>query len=52
MQLTKFLGYLSLVAFILVGLGEYFLHDSTKILGHSEAYAFFEYVALEHLTAS
>ena len=52
MKLTKFLSYRGLVAFILVRLGEYFLHDSAEILGHSEVHAFFEYVPLEHLTAS
>ncbi len=50
MKLTKILGYLGLLASVLVGLGEYFLHYSPSILEHSEAYAFFKYVSLEHLT--
>ena len=50
MKLTKFLGYLGLVASILVGLGEYFLHYSPEILGHAEHYEFFKYVPLENLT--
>ena len=50
MKLTKFLGYLGLVASILVGLGEYFLHYSPEILGHAEHYEFFKYVPLENHT--
>ncbi|MDO7172949.1 DUF6796 family protein [Mariniflexile sp. AS56] len=50
MQLTKILGYLGLLASILVGLGEYFLHYSPHILEHAEDYAFFKYVRLENLT--
>ena len=50
MQLTKILGYLGLIASILVGLGEYFLHYSPSILEHSEDYEFFKFVASEHLT--
>jgi hypothetical protein len=50
MKLTKILGYLGLIASILVGLGEYFLHYSTEILGHAEDYEFFKFVPLENLT--
>ena len=50
MKLTKTLGYLGLLASILVGLGEYFLHYSPSILEHSKAYEFFKFVSLEHLT--
>ena len=50
MKLTKILGYLGLIASIFVGLGEYFLHYSTEILGHSENYAFFKFVPLKNLT--
>ncbi len=50
MKLTKTLGYLGLIASILVGLGEYFLHYSTNILGHSENYEFFKFVPLDNLT--
>lgn len=50
MKLTKTLGYLGLIASILVGLGEYFLHYSPSILEHSENYAFFKFVALDNLT--
>ncbi|MEO9503370.1 DUF6796 family protein [Nonlabens ulvanivorans] len=50
MNLTKSLGYLGILASILVGLGEYFLHYSSDILGHSEHYEFFKFVPLENLT--
>ncbi len=50
MKLTKTLGYLGLLASILVALGEYFLHYSTEILEHSKDYEFFKYVPLENLT--
>ena len=50
MKLTKNLGYLGLVASILVGLGEYFLHYSSDILEHSKDYEFFKFVSLENLT--
>jgi hypothetical protein len=50
MKLTKTLGYLGLVASILVGLGEYFLHYSLEILGHAENYEFFKFVSLNNLT--
>ena len=50
MKLTKILGYLGLVASILVGLGEYFLHYSPEILGNSDNYEFFKFVPLNHLT--
>ena len=51
MKLTKTLGYLGLIASILVGLGEYFLHYSPSILEHSENYQFFKFVSLNNLTA-
>lgn len=50
MKLTKTLGYLGLIASILVGLGEYFLHYSSEILGHAENYEFFNFVTLDNLT--
>ncbi len=50
MKLTKTLGYLGLVASILVGLGEYFLHYSSNILGHAENYEFFKFVSLDNIT--
>ena len=50
MKLTKILGYLGLIASILVGLGEYFLHYSDNILGHSDNYEFFKFVPLDNLT--
>jgi len=50
MKLTRSLGYLGLIASILVGLGEYFLHYSTEILGHAENYEFFKFVSLDSLT--
>jgi hypothetical protein len=50
MKTTKTLGYLGLLAAILVGFGEYFLHYSSNILDDSANYEFFKYVSLEHLT--
>jgi hypothetical protein len=50
MKLTKTLGYLGLIASILVGLGEYFLHYSPQILGNSDNYEFFKFVPLDNLT--
>ena len=50
MKLTNFLGYLGLLASILVGLGEHFLHYSPDILGHAKDYEFFKFVPLENLT--
>ena len=50
MKLTKTLGYLGLIASILVGLGEYFLHYSTNILEHSKEYEFFKFVSSNNLT--
>ncbi len=50
MKLTRILGYLGLIASILVGLGEYFLHYSPEILGHSDNYEFFKFVPLDNLT--
>lgn len=48
--MTKTLGYLGLLATILVGLGEYFLHYSPQIFEHSENYEFLFYVPLTNLT--
>ena len=50
MKLTKTLGYLGLLASILVGIGEYLLHYSPHILEASENYAFFKYVPLNNLS--
>lgn len=50
MKLTKILGILGLIAAILVGLGEYFLHYSSSILEHSENYEFLKFVSLENQT--
>lgn len=50
MKLTKFLGYLGLLASIIVGIGEYLLHYSTNILEYSDEYAFFKFVPLDNLT--
>ena len=50
MKLTKALGYLGLVASLLVGLGEYFLHYSPQILDHTSNYQFFKFVSQQHLT--
>jgi len=50
MKLTKILGILGLIASILVGLGEYFLHYSPNILNSAEDYEFFKFVSLENLT--
>lgn len=50
MKLIKTLGYLGLLASILVGIGEHLLHYSPNILGHSENYEFFKFVPLNNLT--
>ncbi len=50
MKLTKTLGYLGLLASILVGLGEYFLHYSSNILDFAADYEFFKFVPMENLT--
>ncbi|WP_299259988.1 DUF6796 family protein [uncultured Aquimarina sp.] len=50
MKTTKILGYLGLLASILVGLGEHLLHYSENILGHAENYEFFKFVPLENMT--
>jgi len=47
---TRTLGYLGLIASILVGLGEYLLHFSDAILGHAKDYEFFNYVSIENMT--
>ncbi len=51
MKTTKLLGLLGLLASILVGAGEYFLHYSPNILEYSENYEFFKFVSLDNLTA-
>ncbi|WP_432410870.1 DUF6796 family protein [Rasiella sp. SM2506] len=50
MKLTKTLGYLGLIASLLVGFGEYFLHYSPQILDFAGNYEFFKFVSLQHLT--
>ena len=50
MKLTKTLGIFGLIASILVGLGEYFLHYSVNILDFAADYEFFKFVSLENLT--
>lgn len=45
----KTLGLLGLLASVIVGVGEYFLHYSPQILEHSENYTFFNFVPIEHL---
>ncbi|MFD2917242.1 DUF6796 family protein [Psychroserpens luteus] len=50
MKLTRTFGYLGLVASLLVGLGEYFLHYSPQILEHASNYEFFKFVSQKHLT--
>ena len=50
MKLTKTLGYLGLLASILVGLGEYLLHYSPNILKFSTDYEFFKFVPINNLT--
>lgn len=50
MKLTKTLGYLGLIASILVGLGEYFLHYSPSILDAAADYEFFKFVSIDNLT--
>ena len=50
MRTTKILGYLGLLAAILVGLGEYFLHYSSNVLEHGKNYEFFKFVPAGNLT--
>ncbi len=50
MKTTKILGYLGLLASILVGTGEHLLHYSENVLGHAENYEFFKFVPLENMT--
>jgi len=50
MNLIKVLGYLGLIASILVGAGEYLLHYSLEILGNAEDYFFFSFVPLENMS--
>jgi len=49
MKTTKILGYLGLLASIIVGLGEYYLHYSPHVLEHTKAFQFFKEVPLDHL---
>jgi len=44
------IGLLGLLASILVGAGEFFLHYSPQIIGHAANYQFFAYVPNNHLT--
>ena len=46
MKVIKTLGYLGLLATVIVGLGEHFLHYSPSIFEHSENYEFFRYVPI------
>ncbi len=50
MKTIKILGFLGLLASVLVGVGEYFLHYSPNILEHSENYEFFKFVSLHNLS--
>ena len=50
MNTAKILGYLGILASILVGSGEYFLHYSPNILEYAENYEFFKFVSLNNLT--
>tara|TARA_R110002096_G_scaffold345818_1_gene539264 strand:- start:15843 stop:16511 length:669 start_codon:yes stop_codon:yes gene_type:complete len=50
MKLTTTLGYLGLIASLIVGFGEYFLHYSPQILDNSANYEFFKFVSLQDLT--
>ena len=49
MQLTKYLGYLGLLASVLVGSGEYLLHYSDQVIEHAANYEFLKFVSLERL---
>jgi hypothetical protein len=49
-KLTFTTGLLGLLAAILVGAGEFFLHYSPEIIGHAENYQFFAYVPNGNLT--
>ncbi len=49
MKLTKILGYLGLLASIIVGVGEYYLHYSDYVIEFSRNYEFLKYVSLENL---
>jgi len=50
MRTTKILGYLGLLAAVLVGLGEYFLHYSPNVLEYGKNYEFFKFVPTKNLT--
>ncbi|PPK93969.1 hypothetical protein LY01_02191 [Nonlabens xylanidelens] len=47
---AQILGFLGILASILVGAGEYLLHYSPQIMGESENYNFFSYVPLSNLS--
>lgn len=49
MRITKILGWLGLLAAILVGAGEYFLHYSDNVLEQAKNYEFLKSVPLENL---
>ena len=50
MKITKTLGYLGLLASIIVGVGEYLLHYNNHVLEFSKNYEFLKLVTKENLT--
>lgn len=50
MTTIKWLGVSGLIASILVGFGEFYLHYSPNVLAHKEAFEFFQDVSKTHLT--
>lgn len=50
MKTTRILGVLGVIASLLVGFGEYFLHYSPDIFDYAENYEFFKFVSLNNLT--
>ena len=50
MNTTKILGYLGLLAAVLVGVGEYFLHYSANVLEYGKNYEFFKFVPAGNLS--
>lgn len=49
MKTTRHLGVLGLLATVLVGLGEYFLHYSNQVIDHAENYEFLKFVSIQNL---
>lgn len=49
MKTTKILGYLGLMATVLVGLGEYNLHFSHEVINQADNYQFLKYVPKKNL---